>query len=165
MKLHVNGKEHEVTLYAKLTPALYDIVTPLMTELANTKGATSAAEQEILDKVFASEHLASKIDLTKGQDAFSEIMGDFKFQEIVKSSYMKIRANLFEVINIDSTTIPKIIEFTKKVIDKNLITDAELLNAIDSNYDSEFWQDQDIDTILDSLKFFRETVCKRVKLL
>ena len=165
MKLQLNSKEYEVALYSKLTPALYDIVTPLMTELANTKGATSAAEQEILEKVFASEHLAQKVDLTKGEGAFADIMTDFRFQEIVKSSYMKIRANLFEVINIDSSTLPKIIEFTKKVIDKNLIKDAELLTAIDSNYDSEFWQEQDIDSILDAPKFFRETVCKRVKLL
>jgi hypothetical protein len=165
MKLHYNGKEHEVALYSKLTPALYDIVTPLLQELANTQGASSAAEAEILEKVFANETLAQKVDLTKGKDAFTDILGDFKFQEIVKTAYLKIRANLFEVINIDSITIPKIIEFTKQVIDIKLITDAELLNAINTPSDSEFWQEQDIDSILDALKFFRESVCRRIKLL
>lgn len=165
MKLYLNGKEHEVLLQSKLTPALHDVVTPLMNELAKTKGAVSAAEQEILDKIFTIEELAKKVDLTKGEGAFTEIMADFRFQEIVKTAYMKIRANLFEVINIDQTTLPKIIEFTKKTIDKSLIHDAELLSAIDSEYDSEFWQSQDLDSILDALKFFRETVCRRIKLL
>jgi len=151
MKLYHNGNEFEVALYSKLTPALYDIVTPLLQELANTKGATKAAEQEILEKVFSHEGLAKNVD--------------FRFQEIVKTSYLKIRQNLFEVINIDSDTIPKIIEFTKKVIDRNLVKDPELLVQIDSDPASEFWQNQDLDSILDSLKFFRESVCARIKLL
>lgn len=165
MKLYLNGKEHEVLLCSKLTPALHDVVTPLMTELAQTKGAVSAAEQEILEKIFTIEELAKQVDLTKGEGAFTDIMADFRFQEIVKSAYMKIRANLFEVINIDQTTLPKIIDFTRKVIDKSLISDADLLSAIESEHNSEFWQSQDLDSILDALKFFRETVCKRIKLL
>jgi hypothetical protein len=165
MKLYHNGNEFEVALYSKLTPALYDIVTPLLQELANTKGATKAAEQEILEKVFSHEGLAKNVDLTKGEGAFVDIMQDFRFQEIVKTSYLKIRQNLFEVINIDSDTIPKIIEFTKKVIDRNLVKDPELLVQIDSDPASEFWQNQDLDSILDSLKFFRESVCARIKLL
>jgi hypothetical protein len=165
MKLYFDGKEREVALFSKLTPALYDIVTPLLNELANTKGATTAAEQEVLEKVFANESLAKKIDLTKGQEAFADILGDFKFQEIVKTAYTNIRANLFEVINIDSVTIPKIIDFAKKVIDTKLITDSEFLAALQTEADSEFWQNQDIDSILESLKFFRENVCRRIKLL
>lgn len=165
MKLYLNDKEFEVSLYTKLTPALYDIVTPLLSDLANTKGATSAAEQEILERVFSVPELAEKIDLTKGAEAFTEILGDFKFQEIVKSTYLKIRTNLFDIINIDSNTLPKIIEFVKQVIDKKYITDPELVNAIETDYNSEFWQNQDIDGILDSLRFFRENVCRRIKLL
>jgi hypothetical protein len=165
MKLYHNGKEYEVVLFTKLTPALYEIVTPSLQELANTRGATTAAEQEILEKIFQHEDLAKRIDLTKGAEAFGDIMQDFKFQEIVKSAYLKVRKNLFEFINIDSDTIPKIIEFAKKVIDRKMINDPDLLVQIDSDSSSEFWMNQDIDTILDSLKFFRETVCGRIKLL
>jgi hypothetical protein len=165
MKLYLNDTEHEVSLYGRLTPALYDAVTPLLTDLANTKGAAGFAEQEILDKVFSVPELAAKIDLTKGADAFIEIRNDFRFQEIVKTAYLKVRANLFDTINVDSVTLPKIVEFTKAVIDIKLVKDPELVNGIQSQYDSEFWQNQDIDGILDSLKFFRETVCRRIKLL
>lgn len=165
MKLYHNGKEFEVVLFTKLTPALYDLVTPSLQELASTRGANTAAEQEILEKIFQHEDLAKRIDLTKGADAFGDIMQDFKFQEIVKTAYLKVRKNLFEFINIDGDTIPKVIDFAKKVIDKSKITDAELLVAIDTEPDSDFWRDQDIDAILDALKFFRETVCGRIKLL
>ena len=152
-------------LHTKLTPALYDKVTPLLSELAQTKGAQTAAEQEIMDKVFLNESLASKIDLTKGQDAFKDIMQEFAFQEIVKNAYLKVRSNLFEVINVDATTIPKIFEFVKTCIDQTKVQNGELLAGIQSEVDSEFWQGQDLDGILDSLKFFRETVCRRVRIM
>lgn len=165
MKLYLNDTEHEVALYSKLTPALYDKVTPLLSELANTKGAQAAAEAEIMEKVFSRESLAKKIDLTKGQEAFKDIMQDFEFQEIVKTAYLKVRANLFELINVDDTTIPKIFEFVKAVIDDNKVQNAELLAGIQSEVSSDFWQGQDLDGILDALKFFRETVCRRVRIM
>ena len=165
MKLYLNDTEHEVALYSKLTPALYDKVTPLLSELANTKGAQAAAEAEIMEKVFSRESLAKKIDLTKGQEAFKDIMQDFEFQEIVKTAYLKVRANLFELINVDDTTIPKIFEFVKAVIDDNKVQNAELLAGIQSEVSSDFWQGQDLDGILDALKFFRESVCRRVRIM
>lgn len=165
MKLTHNGKEHEVALYTKLTPALYDIVTPLLQELAETEGAKKSIHQEILQKVFENPELAEKVDLTKGDESLLHIYSDFRFQEILKNAYMKVRSNLFEVINVDSMTIPKIIEFAQKVIDTTLIKDAELLNNINSPASSEFWQNQDIDNMLEELKFFRETTCRRIKLL
>lgn len=165
MKLYLNETAHEVPLHTKLTPALYDKVTPLLSELAQTKGAQTAAEQEIMERVFSNENLASKIDLTKGQDAFKDIMQEFAFQEIVKTAYLKVRANLFELINVDATTIPKIFEFTKECIDISKVQNAELLAGIQSQADSEFWQGQDIDGILDALKFFRETVCRRIRIM
>lgn len=165
MKLYLNDKEHEVPLYNKLTPALYDKVTPLLSELAQTKGAQAAAEQEIMEKVFLNENLASKIDLTKGQEAFKDIMQDFAFQEIVKTAYLKVRSNLFELINVDATTIPKIFEFVKECIDTSKVQNGELLAGIQSEVDSEFWQSQDLDGILDSLKFFRQTVCRRIRIM
>lgn len=165
MKLYINDTAHEVPLYTKLTPALYDKVTPLLSQLANTKGAQAAAESEIMEKVFSRETLASKIDLTKGQDAFKDIMQEFEFQEIVKTAYLKVRANLFELINVDETTIPKIFEFVQAVIDTNKVQNSELLSGIQSEVNSEFWNNQDLDAILDSLKFFRETVCRRVRIM
>ena len=51
MKLYLNEVEQEVPLYTILTPALYDKVSPLLQELANTKGAQTAAESEIMEKV------------------------------------------------------------------------------------------------------------------
>jgi hypothetical protein len=157
MKLYLNETAHEVPLHTKLTPALYDKVTPLLSELAQTKGAQAAAEQEIMERVFSHELLASKIDLTKGQDAFKDIMQEFAF--------LKVRANLFELINVDATTIPKIFEFTKECIDISKVQNAELLAGIQSQVDTEFWQGQDIDGILDALKFFRETVCRRIRIM
>lgn len=165
MKLYLNDKEIEVPLHTKLTPALYDKVTPLLSELATTKGAQAAAEQEIMEKVFESQKLAAKIDLTKGQEAFVNIMQDYEFQEIVKIAYLKIRSHLFEVITIDTTTIPKVFEFVKVAIDTNKVTNTELLAGIQSEVNSEFWQGQDLDGILDALKFFRESVCRRVRIL
>jgi hypothetical protein len=165
MKLYHNNKETEVALYTKLTPSLYDTVTPLLQELAETEGAVKSIHQDILEKVFQNEELAQKVDLTKGEQALAEIYSDFRFQEIIKSSYMKVRSNLFEVINVDSTTIPKIIHFVQKVIDQSLVKDAELLNQINSESTSDFWQNQDIDAILEDLKFFRETTCRRIRLL
>lgn len=165
MKLYLNDTAYEVPLYAKLTPALYDKVTPLLSELANTKGAQAAAESEIMEKVFAKESLATKIDLTKGADAFKEIMQEYEFQEIVKTAYLKVRANLFELINVDETTIPKIFEFVQAVIDISKVQNAELLAGIQSEVSSDFWNNQDLDGILDALKFFRETVCRRIRIM
>jgi len=165
MKLYLNETAHEVALYSTATPALYDKVTPLLSELANTKGAQAAAETEIMEKVFSRENLAKKIDLTKGQEAFKDIMQEFEFQEIVKTAYLKVRANLFELINVDETTIPKIFEFVKAVIDESKVQNTELLAGIQSEVTSDFWQNQDLDGILDSLKFFRETVCRRVRIM
>ena len=66
MKLYLNDEAHEVLLFAILTPALYDKVSPLFQQLANTKGAQTAAESEIMEKVFSTPHLQAQIDLSKG---------------------------------------------------------------------------------------------------
>jgi hypothetical protein len=164
MKFYVDGQAVEAPLYQILTPALYEKITPMLLELAQSKGAQTAAEQEILNKVYAVPHLSEKINLQKGADAFADIMNDFRFQEIVKDAYLKVRENLFEVINIDTTTIPLIFEFVKTVVDVKKVTNAQLLVGLQSETNSEFWAAQDLDGILDALKFFRETVCKRVRI-
>ena len=92
-------------------------------------------------------------------------MQEFAFQEIVKTAYLKVRSNLFELINVDATTIPKIFDFVKTCIDHTKVQNGELLAGIQSEVDSEFWQGQDLDGILESLKFFRETVCRRVRIM
>jgi hypothetical protein len=164
MKFYVDGQAVEAPLYQILTPALYEKITPMLLELAQSKGAQTAAEQEILNKVYAVPHLSEKINLQNGADAFADIMNDFRFQEIVKDAYLKVRANLFEVINIDTTTIPLIFEFVKTVVDVKKVTNAQLLVGLQSETNSEFWASQDLDGILDDLKFFRDTVCKRVRI-
>ena len=136
----------------------------MLLELAQSKGAQTAAEQEIISKIYAVPHLSEKIDLQKGADAFTEILADFRFQEIVKDAYLKVRENLFEVINIDSETIPLIFEFVKNVVDVKKVTNAQLLVGLQSETTSDFWQAQDLDGMLDELKFFRSTVCKRIRI-
>lgn len=164
MKFYIESQTIEAPLYQILTPALYEKITPMLLELAQSKGAQTAAEQEILNKVYAVPHLSEKIDLQKGADAFADIMNDFRFQEIVKDAYLKVRENLFEVINIDTTTIPLIFEFVKTVVDTKKVTNAQLLVGLQSETNSEFWAAQDLDGILDDLKFFRNSVCKRVRI-
>lgn len=164
MKFYLNEEVHEVPLCSILTPALYDKVSPLFQELANTKGAQTAAEQEIMEKVFSTPHLQAQIDLSKGSDAFTAIMGDFRFQEIVKDAYLKVRRDLFECINVDASTIPSIFTLVKTVVDIKKVTHAELLAGLQSEISSDFWQNQDLDGILEELKFFRSTVCKRIRI-
>jgi len=164
MKFYLNEEVHEVPLFTILTPALFDKVSPMFQELANTKGAQAAAEQEIMEKVFSVPHLQEQIDLSKGTDAFTAIMGDFRFQEIVKDAYLKVRRDLFECINVDTSTIPTIFTLVKTVVNTKKITNPELLTGIQSEIDSEFWQNQDLDGILEELKFFRSTVCKRIRI-
>lgn len=164
MKFYLNEEVHEVPLCSILTPALYDKVSPLFQELANTKGAQTAAEQEIMEKVFSTPHLQEQIDLSKGSDAFTAIMGDFRFQEIVKDAYLKVRRDLFECINVDASTIPSIFTLVKTVVDIKKVTHAELLTGLQSEISSDFWQNQDLDGILEELKFFRSTVCKRIRI-
>lgn len=164
MKFYLNEEVHEVPVCSILTPALYDKVSPLFQELANTKGAQTAAEQEIMEKVFSTPHLQEQIDLSKGSDAFTAIMGDFRFQEIVKDAYLKVRRDLFECINVDASTIPSIFTLVKTVVDIKKVTHAELLAGLQSEISSDFWQNQDLDGILEELKFFRSTVCKRIRI-
>lgn len=164
MKFYIDGQAVDAPLFQILTPALYEKITPMLLELAQSKGAQTAAEQEILNKIYTVPHLSEKIDLSKGADAFTDIMQDFRFQEIVKDAYLKVRENLFEVINIDASTIPQIFEFVKCVVDIKKVTNAQLLVGLQSETNSEFWSAQDIDGILDELKFFRSTVCKRIRI-
>ena len=61
--------------------------------------------------------------------------------------------------------MPLIIEFSKNCIDTTKITDAELLAGIQTESISEFWQQQDIEGMLNDLEFFRSTICRRVRIM
>lgn len=163
MNLYVNGKEKKVQLYAILTQKLYEKVTPILDKLANSKGANAAFESELQRKIFGDEYLLSKIDLSQGADAWKGLANDFKFTEIVTETMLYIKTNLLEHINIDSETIPDIFTLAKTCIDTSKINDSELLSYIESDVDSEFWQEQDINNMLEELKFFRKTILSRIK--
>lgn len=163
MNLYVNGKEKKVQLYAILTQKLYEKVTPILDKLANSKGANAAFETELQRKIFSDEYLLSKIDLSQGADAWKGLANDFKFTEIVTETMLYIKTNLLEHINIDSETIPDIFTLAKTCIDTSKINDSELLSCIESDVDSEFWQEQDINNMLEELKFFRKTILSRIK--
>lgn len=165
MKLYVKDKTHDVPLHTKLTPNLYSIITPLLYDLVQTKGAQSSIEQDIMQKVFASQQLSIKIDVTKGQDALKDIMHEPEFQDIIKHAYLKARTHLFDVILIDDETIPKIFAFAKACIDINKLKDASLIAGLQSDYDSDFWKEQDIEGMLTDLEFFRSTVCRRIRIM
>lgn len=165
MKLYVKDKTHDVPLHTKLTPHLYEIITPLLHDLVQTRGAQSSIEQDIMQKVFANKELALKVDVTKGQDALKDIMHEPLFQDIIKSAYLKVRTHLFDVILIDEETIPKIFAFAKACIDTSRLKDAALISGLQSAYDSEFWKEQDMEGMLTDLEFFRSTVCRRIRIM
>jgi Glu-tRNA(Gln) amidotransferase subunit E-like FAD-binding protein len=165
MKLYLKEQAHEVPLHDKLTPALYQKLSPILQKLVNTKGAQSALEQDIMEKVLMSEALASKVNLSKGQDAFEDLLTDPSFQEILKASYLRIRMQLFAVMNIDAETIPVIFEFAKEAINTSKITNEELLSGLMSEPSSDFWDSQDVEGLLNDLEFFRSTVCRRIRVL
>jgi hypothetical protein len=165
MKLYLKGNEFEVPLYSKLTPHLYEIVTPLFNDIAQTKGALSAIEEDIMQAVLGNPNLSSKVDLTKGKNAFDKLATDPELQEIIKHAYIKVRNRLLEVVNIDKTTIPKIFALTKACIDIEKLQNPELIAGIKSKVTSDFWQEQDLEGILTELEFFRSTVCRRIRIV
>lgn len=163
MKLYIQDKEHEVPLHNKLTPALYQKLSPILQELVNTKGAQSALEQDLMEKVLMSPELAQKVNLSKGKDAFDELLTDPSFQEILKVAYLRVRTRLFEVMNIDAETIPVIFRFAQEAIDVQKISNPELLSGVQSEPSSEFWMSQDVEGMLNDLEFFRSSVCRRIR--
>lgn len=165
MKLYIQDTSHEVPLHSKLTPALYQKLSPILQKLVNTKGAQSALEQDIMEKVLMTPELAAKVNLNKGQDAFEELLTDASFQELLKVAYLRVRTRLFEVMNIDAETIPVIFEFAKEAIDTAKISNAELLSGVLSEPSSEFWMSQDVEGMLNDLEFFRSTICRRIRIV
>lgn len=165
MKLYLNNTAYETPLYTILTQSLYDKVTPILEQLANSKGARSAFESMLQKRMLQDEYfttLASR--QPEGQVLSQEtLQKDFKFQELVGETLIKVKSELFEHIKVDNDTIPLVFQLAQCSIDKSKIQNAELIAGIESEITSEFWQNQDIDGVLEALTKFRSTVLRRIK--
>lgn len=165
MKLYLNGIAHDVALFQILTQSLYDKVTPILEKLANSKGAKSAFESMLQKRMLKDEYFVQMANRVPAGETLSQetLQKDFKFQEIVGETLIKIKSELFEHINVDNETIPIVFELAQVCIDKKNIHNAELIAGIDSEPTSEFWQNQDIDGVLEALTKFRATILRRIK--
>jgi hypothetical protein len=163
MKLYINTQEYTVNLQTILTQNLYKKVTPLLTRLETTNGAKKAYESMLQKRILDDPYLMGKINLLDGENAWENVKNDSKFQEVVGEIFMTARENILDLITIDEQTLPVLFELFKECIDKKLITSPELLEAINTPFNSEFWQEQDINGILEELRFFRHNVLARIK--
>lgn len=163
MNLYLNGKEHKVQLHKILSQKLYGEVTPLLSELETSEGARKAYESLLQKKIIGDEYFAGKLNLLKGEGAWDALKDDFRLQEVIAEVMLTVRENIFEHISLNDSTIGIIFKMAKICIDKKTITNQELVNAIDSDVDSEFWQEQDLNSILEELRFFRQNVLGRIK--
>lgn len=163
MNLYLNGKEYKVELQKVLSQKLYNEVTPLLTKLETSKGARKAFEVELQKVLFTDDYFKGKVNLLKGEAVWDDFKEDVRFIEVVAETMMNIRTNIFECVSIDDETIPIIFDLFKVVLKKNSITHPELQEALDEPTTSEFWQEQDLNAVLDELKFFRSSVLARIK--
>lgn len=165
MKLYLAGNEHEVALHKILTQALYDKVSPVLESLGNSKGARSAFETMLQQRMLQDEYFVGLAGKLKEGDKLdhNKLQKDFRFQELVGECIIKVKTNLFEFINVDAETIPLVFSLAKVCIDTTKIDNVELSNGIDSDVNSEFWAQQDIDGILETLTFFRSSVLRRIR--
>lgn len=165
MKLYLNGNAHDVALFQILTQSLYDKVTPILDRLANSKGAKSAFESMLQKRMLQDEYFVQMANRVPAGETLSQetLQKDFKFQEMVGETLIKIKSELFEHINVDNETIPIVFELAQVCIDTKKITNAELIAGIESEPSSEFWQNQDIDGVLEALTKFRATILRRIK--
>lgn len=163
MNLYLDGKEHKVQLHKILSQKLYNEVTPLLSELETSEGARKAYESQLQKKMLGDSYFTGKMNLLQGANAWDALKDDFRLQEVIAETLLLVRENIFEHISLNESTIGIIFKMAKICIDKKTITNQELLNAIDSETDSEFWQEQDLNSILEELKFFRQNVLGRIK--
>jgi hypothetical protein len=163
MNLYLNGKEYKVTLQKILSQNLYNKVTPLLSELENSEGARKAYENILQKRIIGDEYFSGKINLLQGANAWDALKDDFKLQELIAEVMIMVRENIFEYLSLNDSTIKIIFRMFQTCIDKKLIVMPEILEAIDSDVESEFWQEQDLNSILEELKFFRQNVLARIK--
>lgn len=163
MNLYLNGKEYKVQLQTILSQKLYTEVTPLLTELENSEGARKAYETILQKRIIGDEYFSGKINILQGANAWDALKDDFRLQETIAEVMILVRENIFEYLSLNETTINSIFKLFKICLNKKLITQPELLEAIESDVESDFWQEQDLNSILDELKFFRSQVLARIK--
>jgi hypothetical protein len=131
--------------------------------LETSEGARKAYESLLQKKIIGDEYFAGKLNLLKGEGAWDALKDDFRLQEVIAEVMLTVRENIFEHISLNDSTIGIIFKMAKICIDKKTITNQDLVNAIDSDVDSEFWQEQDLNSILEELRFFRSNVLGRIK--
>lgn len=163
MNLYLNDKEYKIELQSILSQKLYNEVTPLLSKLENSKGARKAFEVQMQNRLFTDEYFKGKVNFLKGDAVWDDFKEDVRFIELVAETMLNVRKNIFESISVDDETIPVIFDLFKVCIKKNSITNADLQTAINEPSTSEFWQEQDLNSILETLKFFRESVLARIK--
>jgi hypothetical protein len=163
MKLTLNGTEHSVVLTTVLTQNLYKKINPILSKLESTRGADTAYKHLLAKRIQESEYLRNNVKWVEGEKAWDEVKNDPVFLEVVSSVLLEVRENLLDYIAIDEETTPTVFELFRECLDKKLITNPELLDAINTPLDSEFWCDQDINGILEELRFFRSNVLQRIK--
>lgn len=163
MTIYFDEKEYKIELQSILSQKLYNEVTPLLTKLETSKGARKAFEVQLTSRLFNDEYFKGKVNFLKGDKVWDDFKDDVRFIELVAETMLNVRNNIFETISVDDETIPVIFDLFRACIKKNSITNADLLTAINEPSTSEFWQNQDLNEVLESLKFFRTTVLARIK--
>ncbi|MFM8759681.1 MAG: hypothetical protein ACKODS_09100 [Methylophilaceae bacterium] len=163
MELIYNNTKQTAKLQTVLSQNLYTKVLPILEKLEKSKGAEKAYENLLQKRLLGDEYFAGKINLLKGKDAWNELKDDFRLQEIIGEVLLQVKTNIFEYITIDKDSIPLIFDLARICIDRKNIHDDGFLLAIDSASDSEFWLEQDLNGILEALKFFRSETLARVR--
>lgn len=163
MIIYFDSKEYKIELQSILSQKLYNDVTPLLAKLETSKGARKAFEVQLQNKLFTDEYFKGKINFLKGDKVWDDFKDDVRFIELVAETMLNVRNNIFESISIDDETIPVIFDLFRVCIKKSSITNADLLTAINEPSTSDFWQEQDLNEVLEQLKFFRSTVLARIK--
>jgi hypothetical protein len=163
MELILNDRIHKVKLQTVLSQNLYVKVMPILEKLENSRGAQKAYETLLQKRLLGDEYFSGKFNLLKGSDAWEGLKGDFKLQEVIAEVILQIKTNVFEYISLDEQTIPIVFDLAKIAIDRKNINDNELLIALDSDSSSDFWMEQDLNSILEELKFFRSNTLARIK--
>ena len=163
MNVYLDGKEYKIELHSILSQKLYTEVTPLLAKLESSFGARKAFETLLQKRLFADNYFSGKVNLLQGENAWESLKNDMRFQETIAEVMITIRENIFEHITIDDETIVTIFDLFRVCINKKKIMHPELVEKINEPSTSEFWQEQDLNAILETLKFFRSNVLARIK--
>lgn len=163
MNLIFNDEAVNVPLISVLSQKALLKIRPEIDALQNTQGVQDALGELILSELEAIPALFQKVDLTKGAKAFDEIREEAGFMACVQSAVHKVQKNILDFVRLtDENTIKHIIKLFKACIDVKKITSVALKDAIETPADSDFWQDQDLNLIIQELRSFRQTVLQNL---